>query len=70
MNLFSYIYKFPYGAVGHPALLGQEIEPLKNAVRWLVRNCPILGKNGCPKQPDYDSFFKKFIPSKQIGLKF
>jgi hypothetical protein len=33
MNLFSYIYKNPYGAVGHPALLGQEIEPLKNAVR-------------------------------------
>jgi hypothetical protein len=33
MNLFSYTNKIPYEAVGHPALLGEEIEPLKNAVR-------------------------------------
>jgi hypothetical protein len=33
MNLFSYTNKIPYGAVGYPALPGQEIKPLKNAVR-------------------------------------
>jgi hypothetical protein len=28
MNIFSYINKIPYGAVGYPALPGQEIKPL------------------------------------------
>jgi hypothetical protein len=30
---FSFIYKNPYEAVGHPALPGQEIKHLENAVR-------------------------------------